>query len=98
MRSFGVIALLAVTACGGGDTPNDESAAFSAANAASRDAAQESRIDNPDAFACLQANASEEEWAIILLENESSQTTLQTVLNREGTIRCFNENNVTVFL
>lgn len=97
MRMLLAIPMLALAACGG-DTPSADSAAVSAANAASRDAAQESRIDNPDALACIRANSSDGEWAIIAGQDANAEAMLQSVLRREGTVRCFNDNNVTVYL
>ena len=90
-----VLALAALTACG---APNDRTAAIQQENAAARDAAQESRIINPGALACVRANASEEEWAIIETETLAAEVLLQDVLRREGTQRCFAINNVVVYI
>ncbi len=96
MRQAAAIGFAMLAACSSG--VDDESAAAARAEAASRDAAQESRIDNPEALACVRANSSDGEWAIIAGEDENAVAMLQTVLNREGTIRCFNENNVVVYI
>lgn len=97
MRWTAAIGLVMLSACGG-NLPDSESAKAAAATAASRDAAQESRIDNPAALACVQANATNGEWAIIAGQDVNAAAMLQTVLNREGTMRCFNDNNVVVFI
>jgi hypothetical protein len=90
-------ALLVVAACGS-DIASDRTARIGQQNSAARDAALESRIDNPAALACIRANASEEEWAIIQSENSSAPAVLQQVLNREGTARCFSINNVVIYI
>ena len=96
MRTFAsVLALVALTACG---APNDRTAAIQQENAAARDAAQESRVINPGALACVRANSSEEEWAIIETETLAAEMLLQDVLRREGTQRCFAINNVVVYI
>lgn len=96
MRLLMCFALLFVSACG--DTPSARSAAISAENAAAREAAQAGRIDNPEALACVRANASEDEWAIIAAQDSAAEAMLQTVLDREGTVRCFQQNNVVVYI
>ena len=50
------------------------------------------------ALACVRANASDEEWAIIETETLAAEMLLQDVLRREGTQRCFAVNNVVVFI
>lgn len=96
-RVFLLTALTLVAACGS-DTVGDRSAAAGQQNAAQRDAALESRIDNPAALACIRENASEAEWAAIASETGDAQSVLQAVLAREGTVRCFNVNNVVIYL
>jgi len=93
----GIFAICFLTACSG-DAVSSETAALSAGNAAEREKAQAGRIDNPEALACLRANASDAEWAIIAAQDSHAEAELQTVLNREGTIRCFNDNQVVVYL
>lgn len=90
-------ALLFVAACGS-DTAGDRTATTARQNAAQRDAALEARIDNPAALACIRENASAEEWAIIETETGDAPAVLQTVLNREGTARCFSASNVVIYL
>jgi hypothetical protein len=98
MRHFLLLtALVFLSACGS-DTVGDRSAAAGQQNSAQRDAALESRIDNPAALACIRENASEEEWATIASETGDAPAVLQTVLKREGTVRCFNVNKVVVYL
>lgn len=97
LRPSCIVALVALAACGT-DTPSSQSAAEAADSAAARDAAQAGRIDNPEALACVRANATDGEWAIIAGQDANAETMLQTVLNREGTVRCFNENNVVVYI
>lgn len=96
-RSVAMIGLMLLTACGG-DTVSSETAAAASVSAQSRDAAQESRIDNPDALACIRASSTEGEWAIIARQDAEAEAMLHNVLNRESTIRCFNENNVVVYI
>ncbi len=91
-----ILALFLLAACAG-DVVSSETAALSAGNAAARETAQEGRIENPEALACLRANASDAEWAIIAGQDGAAEAELQTVMNREGTIRCFNENQVVVY-
>lgn len=93
----GISVMLVLSACGS-DTVSSNTAKVSAANASAREAAQAGRINNPEALACVQANASDGEWAIISAQDSNAEVTLQRVLNREGTIRCFNENNVVIYL
>jgi len=90
--------LMALAACGGGDVPSDTSFANAEEASAQRDAAQEGRIRNEAALACVKANSSEEEWAIIIAEGEGAGEMLQAVLNRAGTRECFTSNNVVVLL
>lgn len=93
---FVLIGLLGVAACG--DTPSDRSAQISRENAAARDAAQAGRIDNPAALACVRANASDQEWAVIAAEGPDAPGVLATVLNRDSTARCFSVNNAVVYI
>ena len=93
----GISVMLVLSACGS-DTVSSNTAKASAANASAREAAQAGRINNPEALACVQANASDGEWAIISAQDSNAEVTLQRVLNREGTIRCFNQNNVVIYL
>ena len=97
MRYLMCISLLVLTACGG-DSPSSASATQAAQDAAQRDAVQAGRIDNPEALACIRANASDGEWAIIAGQDSNAEATLQTVLNREGTARCFSQNNLVVYI
>lgn len=92
-----ICALIALAACGG-DVASDRTAAVSAENAAARDAAQAGRFDNPEALACLRANASDEEWSAIQREDAEGEASLQAVIDRESTARCFNDNNVVIYL
>ncbi len=89
---------LVLTACSAGDAPSSQSAADASANVAARDAAQEGRVLNPDGVACIRANATLEEWAIIVGQDANGEAMLQTVLDREETARCFRQNRVTVYL
>lgn len=90
-------AILVIAACGS-DVASDRTAQIARQNAAQRDAALESRIDNPAALACIRANASDEEWAIIRSENAAAPAVLQLVLNRERTRQCFSVNNVVIYI
>ena len=90
-------AILVIAACGS-DVASDRTAQIARQNAAQRDAALESRIDNPAALACIRANASDEEWAIIRSENAAAPAVLQLVLNRERTRQCFSLNNVVIYI
>ncbi|MBT8409480.1 MAG: hypothetical protein KJN93_07635 [Alphaproteobacteria bacterium] len=96
VRAVFIAAFVALAACGT-DTPSSQTAGEAADRAAARDAAQAGRIDNPEALACVRANASDEEWAVISRQDAAAETALQTVLNRESTVRCFIENNVVVY-
>ena len=89
--------VLAVAACGS-DVASDRTAQIARENAAQRDAALDSRIDNPAALSCIRANASDEEWAIIRSESAAAPAVLQQVLNRERTRQCFVVNNVVIYL
>lgn len=97
MRWLACISMVLLTACGG-DGPTSESAMSAAEAAAARDAAQAGRIDNPEAMACIRANASEGEWAIIAGQDANAEAMLQTVLQRDGTVQCFGQNNVVVYI
>ena len=92
------LALIVLVGCGGGDVPSDSTALAARENLASRDAAQEGRVLNPEALACLKNNATEEEWRVLGAETEASAAVLQQLLGREGTARCFAENNVVIYL
>jgi hypothetical protein len=96
-RALFLTAFSLVAACGS-DTVGNRTAATAQQNAAQRDAALESRIDNPAALACIRENASEEEWAVIETETGDAPAVLQTVLNRDGTVRCFRANNVVIYI
>lgn len=96
-RAFLLCSALALAACGS-DTAGDRTAQTARQNLAARDAALEGRIDNPAALACIRANATEEEWAIIRSQTGPAPGVLQTILNREGTARCFSINNVVIYL
>ena len=96
-RLVGILALFYLASCAS-NTVSSETAALSAENAAAREAAQAGRIENPEALACLRASASDAEWAIIAGQDSNAEAELQTVMNREDTIRCFNENQVVVYL
>ena len=97
MRVFCAASLIvALAACG--DSPSNRTAEQSQQNQAARDAAQAGRIDNPAALACVRANASEEEWAVIETETGDAPNVLQSVLRREGTQRCFAVNNVVIYI
>lgn len=87
--------LVALGACGG-DVASDKTAAVARENAAQRDAAQEARIPNPGALACIKASSTEEEWVIIASETGDAPLILAEVLEREATDRCFRENNVVI--
>ena len=97
MRRLAPILLFVLAACGS-DIASDRSAAISSDNAALRDDAQVARIANPEALACIKANASDEEWAIIRAEGPDAPAMLETVLGRESTFNCFRDNDVTVYL
>jgi hypothetical protein len=88
---------LALAACGT-DIPNDSTAAVARQNSEARDAAQEGRILNPEALACVKANATDAEWAVIASETGDAPNVLADVLNREGTLRCFSVNNVVIYI
>lgn len=96
-RALLLSACLTVAACGS-DTASDRTAQTARQNAAQRDAALESRIDNPAALACIRENATEQEWAVIRTETGDAPFVLRDVLNREGTVRCFHENNVVIYI
>lgn len=91
------LALVALAACGS-DTVSSRTADIAAANVQARDAAQAGRIDNPAAIACVRQNASDDEWAKMSREDEVAVATLQTILDRPGTMQCFRANNVVVSL
>ena len=93
---FAATALFALAACGG--TPTNRTAEISQQSQAAREAAQAGRIDNPAALACVRANATEVEWAVIETETGEAPNVLQLVLRREGTQRCFVINNVVVYI
>ena len=96
MRKFSTgMVLFLLAACG---APTDRTAAIQQENLAAREAAQESRIINPAALACVRANATEAEWAIIETETGEAANTLQSVLRRESTQRCFAVNNVVIYI
>ena len=98
MRRMIVIpTVLAAAACGS-DTASDGTALTAQQNAAQRDAALESRIDNPAALACIRQNASEAEWAVIRTETGDAPLVLRDVLNRDGTAQCFRANNVVIMI
>lgn len=88
---------LTAAACGS-DTASDSTALTARQNAAQRDAALESRIDNPAALACIRQNASEAEWAVIRTETGDAPLVLRDVLNRDGTAQCFRANNVVIMI
>ena len=90
-------AILVIAACGS-DVAGDRTAQIARENAAQRDSALESRIDNPTALACIRANASDEEWAILRSEHAAAPAVLQLVLNRERTRQCFSLNNVVIYI
>ena len=96
-RAFLLSTVLALAACGS-DTVSDRTAQTAQQNAAQRDAALEGRIDNPAALACIRANASQAEWAVIQTETGDAPTVLRDVLNREGTTNCFRANNVVIYI
>ena len=98
MRALALILVTAVLAGCGSDTVSDRTASIGQQNVLARDAAQAGRIDNPAALACIRANASEAEWAVIETETDEAPAVLQSVLNREGTQRCFSINNVVIYL
>ena len=98
MRALALISVTATLAGCGSDTVSDRTASIAQQNVLARDAAQAGRIDNPAALACIRANASEAEWAVIETETDEAATVLQSVLNREGTQRCFRINNVVIYL
>ena len=87
----------ALCACGG-QVASDKTAAVARENAAARDAAQEARIPNPEALACIRASSTEEEWAIIATETGEAPRVLAEVLDRESTDRCFRENRVVIYI
>lgn len=98
MRRALLLPTFLIAAACGSDTVSDRTAMTAQQNAAQRDAALESRIDNPAALACIRENASADEWAIIETETGDAPAVLQTVLNREGTRTCFVANNVVIML
>ena len=54
--------LILLNACGS-DIAGDNTAAVARQNVAARDAAQEGRMLNPGALACIKASSTEEGWA-----------------------------------
>ena len=97
-RFLALAGLLPVLAACGGDVPSDRTAAISRANEDARMRAQEGRIMNPEALACIKANATEDEWAVISTEKGFAEPILGEVLAREGTQRCFSINNVVIYI
>lgn len=98
MSRAGILPILFLLAACGSDIAGDNTAAVQRANEDARMAAQRGRVPNPEALACIRANASNDEWSVIATETGDAPAVLQTVLNREGTIRCFNANNVVVYI
>ncbi|NNL35477.1 MAG: hypothetical protein HKP35_06630 [Silicimonas sp.] len=94
---LGIACVLLLTACGS-DIAGDNTAAVARQNAAARDAAQEGRILNPAALACIKASSSEQEWAVIASETGAAPSVLQDVLGRQSTIDCFRTNDVVIYI
>ena len=86
-----------LAACGG-DIPSSSTAAQSQASELSRLAAQEARIRNPGAIACLRQVTTKEEQAILAVEDDQAVALLREVLSRDEMTRCLNDNDVVIFI
>jgi len=98
MRLLVLILTAALLQACGTDIASQGKADQSTANQAQRDQVQESRIDNPAALACLEANMTEEEWAVLGREDEEAEWLLAEVLARQGTQQCFEDNRIVIYL
>lgn len=98
MRSLALLLAVGLLQACGSDAPSSAKAEQASANQAARDSAQRSRIDNPEALACLRANMTDEEWAVLGREDEPAERLLAEVMTRPGTVTCFDENRVVIYL
>ena len=96
-RTAAFLVFYSLAACGS-DVPSSKTAALSQANQASRLSAQEARINNPGAIACLRQVTTGDELAILAEEDDRAVALLREVLNREEMTQCLNDNEVVVYL
>lgn len=97
MTRLSLIVFALLAACGS-DVPSSRTAAMSQANEQARFTAQDGRIANPGAIACLNEVTTPEERSILAKESAEAEALLQDVLNREDMSACMVRNNVVVYL